>query len=343
LSTPQATREAFLGAHSGLCRNTLRACARQLNALRAQKAASLRVLQAETLSAVKKLWDETLVGNKERREALPSAFAHASTSADGDDDDVDNGDGSVEGDGEGEGDGAGVAVVTDATLDAHEAELARLQRRLLTTRPLLKLVRRRDEIVTQRCEFALSATDPLRFRIPGRLLAEEKLRRVVAKTLPRLKATLTADIAAWETTNGAFVVNGRRYLDVMRDTDDADATDAHVDADAENNGSSDSAVAMGPPAARRSAKSSSATRTTPARSLKKTATKTKAKKSSKLSKTPSSKLKASSLKKTPMSSSRSVAKRPASAAASKRSTKTSSSSLLLATPRRVFGKLQNKQ
>ncbi len=279
------------------------------------------------------------MGDAQRREALPSAFVFAS-------DDEDNGSSGDGGDGAVATD-ASPPLVTEGTLAAHEAELARMKRHWQKTCRLVKQVRYRNDIITQRREFARSANDPARFRIPGRLLAEEKLRRVVAKTLPRLEAALRSEIVAWEAINGAFVINDRRYLDEMRG-DDSNDDDGDGDVDAENRteavavaaDTTHAAALMGPPAVLHSRKKPSSVACI--KSRKKTSKKTVA---SAVTPTRSSmKSTAKTTFKTPRSSaakasSRKVVKTsfPTKRSASKLSSKSS------ATTRRVFAKLQNHQ
>jgi protein regulator of cytokinesis 1 len=78
----------------------------------------------------------------------------------------------------------------------------------------------RETILQQKREFDSSSADPDRLlskkRDPGRLLREEKFRKVVAKELPKIESKLKTSIDDWQTTyQQPFIWEGRYYLDEL--------------------------------------------------------------------------------------------------------------------------------
>jgi hypothetical protein len=66
-------------------------------------------------------------------------------------------------------------------------------------------------------EYEQTLTDPNRFKIPGRMLKEEKVRKLMSKTLPSLEKKLRVDVAAFEKDNGTFSLDGISYIQRMDD------------------------------------------------------------------------------------------------------------------------------
>jgi protein regulator of cytokinesis 1 len=118
-------------------------------------------------------------------------------------------------------------VYSDALLDVHERELARLEDLRERWAPMLSLVEKYRALVAERDELAASSLDASRLmgrgqkgekRDPGKLLREEKSRKRIAKELPKVAADVQRALEEWEEQEGRpFFVHGERYLDVVRD------------------------------------------------------------------------------------------------------------------------------
>ncbi|CAJ2507051.1 Uu.00g082370.m01.CDS01 [Anthostomella pinea] len=116
-------------------------------------------------------------------------------------------------------------VYSDALLEAHEREISRLEALKEQRAPTLAMIDRHRTLVHDRDELAASSQDASRLmmrgqkgerRDPGKLLREEKLRKRIAKELPKLAADLAKTLAYWEDEYGRpFLVHGERYLDLL--------------------------------------------------------------------------------------------------------------------------------
>ncbi|KAK8048334.1 microtubule associated protein-domain-containing protein [Apiospora phragmitis] len=116
-------------------------------------------------------------------------------------------------------------VYSDALLEAHEREIARLETLQEQRAPTLALVERHRTLTHDRDELAASSQDASRLmmrgqkgerRDPGKLLREEKMRKRIAKELPKVAAELRKALEQWEDEYGRdFLVHGERYLDIL--------------------------------------------------------------------------------------------------------------------------------
>ncbi|KAI0191222.1 microtubule associated protein-domain-containing protein [Xylaria flabelliformis] len=116
-------------------------------------------------------------------------------------------------------------VYSDALLEAHERELSRLEALKEQRAPALALIERHRTLVHDRDELAASSQDASRLmmrgqkgerRDPGKLLREEKMRKRIAKELPKVEAELAKLLVKWEDEYGRpFLVHGERYLDLI--------------------------------------------------------------------------------------------------------------------------------
>lgn len=82
------------------------------------------------------------------------------------------------------------------------------------------MLNQRETILQQKKEFDASSADPDRLlskkRDPGRLLREEKFRKLVAKELPKIESKLKLVIEDWQTKyQQPFIWEGRYYLDEL--------------------------------------------------------------------------------------------------------------------------------
>ena len=116
-------------------------------------------------------------------------------------------------------------VYSDALLEAHEQEIARLEALKEQRAPTLALIDNPRALVKERDDLQASSQDASRLmmrgqkgekRDPTRLLREEKMRKRVAKELPKVAQQLRKALEKWEDEYGRpFLVHGERYLDEL--------------------------------------------------------------------------------------------------------------------------------
>ncbi|KAG5975251.1 hypothetical protein E4U55_007753 [Claviceps digitariae] len=120
-------------------------------------------------------------------------------------------------------------VYSDALLEAHEREVARLEALREQRAPILALVDKHKSLIKDQDELAASSQDASRLmlrgqkgekRDPGKLLREEKMRKRIAKELPKVAAELSKMLEKWEEEyERPFLVFGERYLDELEPQD----------------------------------------------------------------------------------------------------------------------------
>lgn len=116
-------------------------------------------------------------------------------------------------------------VYSDALLEAHEREVARLETLKEQRAPTLALIDKHKSLIKDRDDLAASSQDASRLmmrgqkgekRDPGKLLREEKMRKRIAKELPKVTAEVRKILEKWEDEYGRpFLVFGERYLDEL--------------------------------------------------------------------------------------------------------------------------------
>ncbi|KAI9649321.1 Microtubule bundling protein [Ciborinia camelliae] len=116
-------------------------------------------------------------------------------------------------------------VYSDALLEAHEQEIGRLEALKEQRAPTLALIDEHRSLVKDRDDLQASSQDASRLmmrgqkgekRDPTRLLREEKMRKRIAKDLPKIAAKLRKVLEDWEDEYGRpFMVHGERYLDEL--------------------------------------------------------------------------------------------------------------------------------
>lgn len=119
-------------------------------------------------------------------------------------------------------------VPSDALLSAHEAEIERLEVLKEQRAPTLQLIDKHRSLIRDRDELTASSQDASRLlaksskgekRDPTRLLREEKMRKRIAKDLPKVEAELRKTLEKWEDEYGRpFCVHGMRFLDELAAT-----------------------------------------------------------------------------------------------------------------------------
>ncbi|KAM0513378.1 hypothetical protein ACHAPE_007841 [Trichoderma viride] len=116
-------------------------------------------------------------------------------------------------------------VYSDALLEAHEREIARLETLKEQRAPILDLVAKHKSLVKDRDELLAASQDASRLmlrgqkgekRDPGKLLREEKMRKRIAKELPKVTADVRKALEQWEDEyDRPYLVFGERYLDEL--------------------------------------------------------------------------------------------------------------------------------
>jgi len=115
-------------------------------------------------------------------------------------------------------------VYTDALLASHEMEIRRLQLLLEERAPIISMIDKHRSLVNDREQLAILASDSSRLvsrggsgnRDPTRLLREEKMRKRIAKELPKVEVELKKILEDWEAERGEpFLVNGEPYLKIL--------------------------------------------------------------------------------------------------------------------------------
>ncbi|OAA38379.1 Microtubule-associated protein, MAP65/ASE1-type [Metarhizium rileyi] len=116
-------------------------------------------------------------------------------------------------------------VYSDALLEAHEREVARLEALKEQRAPMLAIVDKHKSLIRDRDDLAASSQDASRLmmrgqkgekRDPGKLLREEKMRKRISKELPKVSAEVRKMLERWEHEYGRpFLVFGERYLDAL--------------------------------------------------------------------------------------------------------------------------------
>ena len=120
-------------------------------------------------------------------------------------------------------------VYSDALLEAHEREVSRLEALKEQRAPTLALIDRHKTLIKERNDLQTSSQDASRLmmrgqkgekRDPGKLLREEKMRKRIAKELPKVTADVRKILERWEDEYGRpFLVFGERYLDEIEADD----------------------------------------------------------------------------------------------------------------------------
>ncbi|KAI0480416.1 microtubule associated protein-domain-containing protein [Xylariaceae sp. FL0804] len=191
LGVDESERKAFLNGNRGCGVRQINEFEDELGRLNELKRQNLHVFVEDARFKLQELWDALYFSEDEMLEFTP-AFSD---------------------------------VYSDALLEAHEREIARLEALREQRAPTLTLVEKHRTLVHERDELATSSQDASRLmmrgqkgerRDPGKLLREEKMRKRIAKELPKVAAELSKMLSAWEDEYGRpFLVHGERYLDLL--------------------------------------------------------------------------------------------------------------------------------
>ncbi|KAG0274573.1 hypothetical protein BGZ95_009644 [Linnemannia exigua] len=109
---------------------------------------------------------------------------------------------------------------TEENLTTHEREATRLKLEAEEAAHVLDIVARYEDRLRAIKELELATRDVDRYKAkgaPGRLLKEEKDRKLNARELPKLEAELVEALNRWEEEKGRpFLVYGEEYIDTMK-------------------------------------------------------------------------------------------------------------------------------
>lgn len=191
LGVEEQERKAFLNSNRGCGIRQINEFEDELGRLNELKRQNLHLFVEDARFKLQELWDALYLSEDEMLEFTP-AFSD---------------------------------VYSDALLEAHEREIARLEVLKEQRAPTLVLVEKHRSLVHERDELAASSQDASRLmmrgqkgekRDPGKLLREEKMRKRIAKELPKVTAELRKALEKWEDEYGRpFMVHGERYLDFI--------------------------------------------------------------------------------------------------------------------------------
>lgn len=191
LGVEEKDRKAFLNANRGCGVRQINEFEDELARLNELKHQNLHLFVEDAREKLQELWDALYMSEDEMLEFTP-AFSD---------------------------------VYSDALLEAHEQEIIRLDTLREQRAPMLNMVERHRTLVAERDELAASSQDATRLtmkgqkgekRDPGKLLREEKMRKRIAKELPKVTADLRKALEKWEDEWGRpFYVHGERYLDIL--------------------------------------------------------------------------------------------------------------------------------
>ncbi|CAO2655341.1 Nn.00g104050.m01.CDS01 [Neocucurbitaria sp. VM-36] len=191
LGIEQHERKQFLASNRGCGLRTINEFEDELARLNELKRQNLHLFVEEARCKLQELWDALYFSEEEMLDFTP-AFSD---------------------------------VCSDALLSAHEAEIARLEALKEQRLPILEKIDRHRELIKERDELQQSSQDASRLmargqkgekRDPGKLLREEKMRKRIAKELPKVEADLKRTLEGWEDEYGRpFLVHGDRYLDEL--------------------------------------------------------------------------------------------------------------------------------
>ncbi|KAM5444148.1 Microtubule bundling protein [Microsporum ferrugineum] len=189
LGVEESERRAFLASNRGCGLRAINEFEDELSRLNELKRQNLHLFVEDARCRLQELWDSLYYSEEEMLDFTP-AFSD---------------------------------VYSDALLSAHEGEIARLEALLEQRAPALQLIDKHKSLIEDRDSLNASSQDASRLmargnkgerRDPTRLLREEKMRKRIAKELPKVELELRKTLQQWEDEYGRpFLVHGERYLD----------------------------------------------------------------------------------------------------------------------------------
>lgn len=191
LGVEEADRKRFLAGNRGCGLRAVNEFEAELDRLNELKRQNLHLFVEDARYKLQELWDSLYLSEEEMLEFAP-AFSD---------------------------------VYSDALLSAHESEISRLEAIKGQRAPTLQLIERHRSLIKDRDDLTAASQDASRLlgknnkgekRDPTRLLREEKMRKRIAKDLPKVEVELRKTLERWEDDYGRpFLIHGVRYLDEM--------------------------------------------------------------------------------------------------------------------------------
>ena len=191
LNVDDQDRRKFLARNRGFGLRTINEFEAELDRLNELKRQNLHIFVEDARYKLQELWDSLYFAEEEMLEFTP-AFSD---------------------------------VYSDALLSAHEGEIQRLETLREQRAPTLQLIEKHRSLVKDRDDLAASSQDGSRLlakptkgekRGPTRLLREEKMRKRIAKDLPKVEAELKRHLEKWEDEYARpFCVHGEPYLETL--------------------------------------------------------------------------------------------------------------------------------
>ena len=189
LRVPEEEQLAFTESVQGLGLDTIEKGEAELKRLLSLKADMIGKLVLEARETIMSLWEETNSTKEQRTSFEPFSVANDT-------------------------------LFNDELLEKHEEYIQILKARLENMKPILKLIKHREEIVRERMEYEELQKDPNRLQQRGasmtkQLMREEKMARRI-KGLPKLTRELNEKLREWKEENHEdFQYHSEVYLDVM--------------------------------------------------------------------------------------------------------------------------------
>ena len=191
LGVEQTDRKRFLAGNRGCGLRAINEFEAELDRLNELKRQNLHLFVEDARYKLQELWDGLYFSEEEMLEFAP-AFSD---------------------------------VYSDALLSAHEREISRLEALKEQRAPTLQLIDKYRSLIKDRDDLTAASQDASRLlgknnkgekRDPTRLLREEKMRKRIAKDLPKVELELKKILERWEDDYGRpFLVLGSRYLDEL--------------------------------------------------------------------------------------------------------------------------------
>lgn len=191
LGVKEADRKQFLAGTRGCGLRVINEFEAELDRLNELKRQNLHLFVEDARYKLQELWDGLYFSEEEMLEFAP-AFSD---------------------------------VYSDALLSAHEAEVSRLEALKEQRAPTLQLIDKHRSLIKDRDDLTAASQDASRLlgknnkgekHDPTRLLREEKMRKRIAKDLPKVEVELKKTLERWEEDYGRhFLVHGVRYLDEL--------------------------------------------------------------------------------------------------------------------------------
>ena len=191
LGVEEADRKRFLAGNRGCGLRAINEFEAELDKLNELKRQNLHLFVEDSRYKLQELWDDLYFSEDEMLQFAP-AFSD---------------------------------VYSDALLSAHEAEISRLESLKEQRAPTLQLIDKHRSLIKDRDDLTAASQDASRLlgknnkgekRDPTRLLREEKMRKRIAKDLPKVELELKNTLERWEDEYGRpFLIRGSRYLDEL--------------------------------------------------------------------------------------------------------------------------------